>query len=176
MLSKEIRIQQATYSFIELAVYRDLIDRKLRGDIPLVLTDVDERQNVVLLGLDETANISEANVHSSAAELGIPPKAIAFEHMAVPQAAVSRLPYPEHPTPTRVLHLTDYVRPLAGGLLIGANGGCTLGLPVWYGNSGNQTRGFLTASHCTIYVGINNGPQWGQPQSAASGLRGRRLG
>lgn len=166
LLSKQIRIQHATYSFTELVVYRILIERKLRGDISsLVLTDVDERQNVVLVGFDETANISEANVHSMAVELGIPPEVIMFESMAVPQVAVSRWPYREHPTPTRPVELTNYVRPLAGGLRIDSNGGCTLGLPVWYGSPGNQTRGFLTASHCTSFVGYNNGSQWGQPQS-----------
>ncbi|MCY4674573.1 MAG: hypothetical protein OXD43_12565 [Bacteroidetes bacterium] len=164
LLGKQIRIQQATYSFTDLAVYRTLIERKLRSDRSLVLTDVDERQNVVLVGFDETANISRANVHSMAVELGIPPEAIMIESVAVPEVAVSSGPSPEHPAPTMPSGLTDYVRPLAGGLRIASNGGCTLGLPVWYGSPGNQTRGFLTASHCTSFVGYNNGSQWGQLQ------------
>ena len=163
LLGKEIRIQQATYSFTDLAVYRTLIEGRLRSDRSLVLTDVDERQNAVLVGFDETANVSEANVRSIAVELGIPPEAIMFESLAMPEVAISSWPSSEHPTPITPLELTDYVRPLAGGLRIESNGGCTLGLPVWYGNPGNQTRGFLTASHCTSFVGYNNGSQWGQP-------------
>ena len=163
-MGKQIRTQQATYSFTDLAVYRTLIERKLRSDRSLVLTDVDERQNAVLVGFDETANISRANVHSMAVELGIPPEAIMFESMAVPEVAVSSWPSPKHPAPTMTLKLTSHVRPLAGGLRIASNGGCTLGLPVWYGSPGNQTRGFLTASHCTSFVGYNNGSQWGQPE------------
>ncbi len=163
LLGKEIRIQQATYSFTDLAVYRTLIEGRLRSDRSLVLTDVDERQNAVLVGFDETANVSEANVRSIAVELGIPPEAIMFESVAVPEFAEGSWPSPEHTAPTRPSDLTGYVRPLAGGLRIDSNGGCTLGLPVWYGSPGNQTRGFLTASHCTIFVGYNNGSEWGQP-------------
>ena len=166
MLRKQIRIQQATYSFTELAVYRTLIERRLRNDLSLVLTDVDERLNAVRVGFDETANISEANVHSMAVELGIPPEIIIFESMAVPEVAAIRRPPPKRPAPATPKKLTDYVRPLAGGLRIEANGGCTLGLPIWYGSPGNQTRGFLTASHCTSFVGYNNGSRWGQPHKS----------
>lgn len=163
LLGKPTRIQQATYSFTDLAVYRTLFEGRLRSDRSLVLTDVDERQNAVLVGFDEIANISEANVRSMAVELGIPPEAIMFESVAVPEFAVSSWPSPERSAPTMSSVLTGYVRPLAGGLRIESNGGCTLGLPVWYGSPGNQTRGFLTASHCTIFVGYNNGSEWGQP-------------
>ncbi|QXD13948.1 S1 family peptidase [Rhodocaloribacter litoris] len=162
-LSKEIPVQPGAYSFTELAVHRDLIERNLRDAIPLVLTDVDERRNVVVIGLDETANISIADVISKMARLGVPPEAVVFERMPIPQAAIDMSPDPKLPTSTLLPQLTDYVRPLAGGLKIDRNGGCTLGIPVWYGNPGNQTRGFLTASHCTGFVGYNNGSQWGQP-------------
>ncbi len=163
-LSKEISIQSAVYSFTELAVYRDLIERNLRNGIPLVLTDVDERRNVVVMGLDETANVSTADVISKAAQLGIPPEAIVIEQMPIPRTAIDMSPglTPATP-PMRLPLITDYVRPLAGGLQIDKDGRCTLGIPVWYGDPGNQTRGFLTASHCTGFVGTNNGSQWGQP-------------
>lgn len=119
---------------------------------------------MVLLGLDEAANLSEDDVRSKVAQLGIPPEAVAFEHMPLPQAAVNRSPDLNLRPPTpRAQQLSDYVRPLAGGLQIDRNGRCTLGIPVWYGSPGNQTRGFLTASHCTGFVGINNGSNWGQP-------------
>lgn len=163
-LSRGIPMQSAAFSFTELAVHRDLIERNLRDAIPLVLTDVDERRNVVVIGLDETANVSTADVLSKVAQLGIPPAAIVIEQMPIPQAAIDMSPGLKSSTPTKLLpSITDYVRPLAGGLQIDTNGKCTLGIPVWYGSPGNQTRGFLTASHCTGFVGFNNGSQWGQP-------------
>ena len=161
---KGILIQPATYSFTELAVYRDIIEKNLWDDIPLVLTDVNERQNAVVIGLGESAGISSDDVIPMMAGLGIPLEAIAIEKLPVPQRAVGMSPDLEPATRTvQTQQITDYVRPLAGGLKIDRNGGCTLGIPVWYGNPGNQTRGFLTASHCTGFVGINNGSQWGQP-------------
>jgi hypothetical protein len=162
-LSKEIKIQQGTYTFTDLAVYRDIIEKELLEAIPIVLTDVDERQNVVLIGLDENSNTSTTEVLSKVAQLGIPPEAIAFEHMAMPMLVIGGLPELEPRKTTMLPTLRNYVRPLAGGLQIDRPGACTLGIPVWYGSPGNQTRGFLTASHCTAFVGINNNSQWGQP-------------
>ncbi len=157
LMRKEINVQPANYSFTELAVYRNVIERKLDRAIPVVLTDVDERNNVVLIGLDESVNIQENEVRTQIAHLGIPSDAVEIERMPVPVVAVG--------IPSSTLSLTDYVRPLAGGIKIDANGGCTLGLPVWYGIPGNQTRGFLTAAHCTSHVGITTNRTFGQPET-----------
>lgn len=158
LLSREVLIQEATYTFTELAVYRDVVETNLSGEIPLVLTDVDESRNVVLIGLDEKLNISTTDVESVLANIGIPVEAIAFERVGRPRTVGSDMRDPDR----SALHLTDYVRPLAGGLQIDTDGRCTLGVPVWHGSLGNQTRGFLTASHCTKYVGTNNGRSFGR--------------
>ena len=158
LLSREVLIQEATYTFTELAIYRDVVETNLRGEIPLVLTDVDESRNVVLIGLDETSSIATGDVESMLANIGIPAEAVAFERVARPRAVGSDMRDPDR----SVLQLTDYVRPLAGGLQIDTDGRCTLGVPVWYGNPGSQTRGFLTASHCTKHVGVNYGRSFGQ--------------
>lgn len=162
-MNKGILVQAADYSFTELAVYRELIESNLVDDIPLVFIDVDERQNLVVMGVDESKNASTADLITMVAQLGIPPKAIAFEQTPIANAAIGMSPELKLPTSTLLPSILNYVRPLAGGLQIDRDGRCTLGIPVWYGNPGSQTRGFLTASHCTGYVGIANGTQWGQP-------------
>lgn len=172
LLSKEVKIRQVTYSFTELAAYRALLAEKLQAEAPIVLTDADEERNVVRIGVDETADIAVFTLQSLTTRYGVPAEAAVFERVPTPEVAA---PGPAHDVGlrppgvgARAVRLTDHVRPLAGGLLIRANGGCSMGVPVWYGSSSNPQRGFLTASHCTSFVGYNNGSQWSQHTSGHS--------
>jgi hypothetical protein len=164
-----IEIEAAEHSFAELATYKYAIEQNLFGETPIIMTDADERANVVRVGVDEDSGVPAAEIQSMIEGLGIPSRAVQVElsREGTPAAyspgtasvadAAARVGLPNS------LTVNDLVRPLAGGLQIFDNGTCTLGVPVWHGNPGSQSKGFLTASHCTYSVGYNDGVTYGQP-------------
>ncbi len=169
---REATVEAAAFDFLELAAFRLAVEQTLAESFAVVSLDVDERENRVAVGVDEAAGVSLGALSAALGALGIPADAVTVE-MTSALEFVSGSPGIRPPfiaatgqgSPLPLL--SDLVRPIAGGVQIktpdsGPNG-CTLGVPVWHGSSGNQQLGFLTASHCTVIVGYDNNAQFGQP-------------
>jgi len=131
----DVVVRRATYRFSQLRHWRDLMLQAL--DLSGVESvDLDEVGNRVLLGVDSGAD--RAPIRRLAQTLGVPEAAIGFELDA----------------PARWLTLlTDSVRPIAGGTRLeftetsslADTAQCTLGFPALW----NNTKAFMTASHCS---------------------------
>jgi hypothetical protein len=167
---RAVTVEPAAFDFAELAAFRLAVEQTLTESFSIVYTDVDERANRVALGVDEAAGVPLGAVSAALVALGVPPDAFTVDTIPAIEFASGG---PEAALPSAGVAgrastlLTDFVRPIAGGVQIktpdsGPNG-CTLGVPVWHGSPGSQELGFLTASHCTVIVGYNNGAQFGQP-------------
>jgi hypothetical protein len=140
------------FTFRQLRTWHDLARAEVLGLPGVVLLDTDDRANRLSIGVtDSTAG---AIAQRRLAALGVPSDAI-----VIVQA--------EPATP--LTSLTDYYRPLVGGLQVhdwDSNGLCTLGLIVRL-----PTRGFvstprdyvLTNAHCTDTIGVVYGDLIAQP-------------
>lgn len=131
-----IEVKQGDFEFVQLLAWRRLLDDQ-HYKIPGILsTDVQESTNRIEIAV-ETEN--GANVlRSLALTLGIPSNAI---NVLI------------RPHPILLSDIRDYIRPVIGGLQMGAlpGGTCTLGFnvkrPDWHVDAGK--RYVLTASHCS---------------------------
>lgn len=139
----------ARYSFLELAAFRDAVQRDFPGGIHSV--DVDEVRNVLALGVATATDVGR--IRAYVAKLGIPADAVSVE---VEPLAESRV------------YLWERHRPVRGGSRIafltrdGYRGECTVGINGIYNGTSNNA-GFLTASHCTTYSWWHTSNRVGQP-------------
>jgi hypothetical protein len=124
-----VRAAAARYSFRALKSWHDA----LLPDLPavVVMTDVDERANVVRIGMTDP---SLSLLAGALARHGVPANAVAV----VRDAAVT------------ATSLDDNVRPVVGGVRIDSEiKTCTLG----FNATLNGVKGFVTNSHCTDVQG-----------------------
>lgn len=144
-------VHRADYTFAQLKGWHDRL-AGLLGKSGVTLTDVDDRNNRLTVGVEDPAATGK-RVKASLALLGIPPAAVDI---------VTATPV----TPT----LRDRNRPLRGGVLIqyaatNATGQCTLGLPAIRGG----VFGFVTNSHCSsVRSSVDNGLYWQSTRAAGN--------
>ncbi len=149
-----IQVLQGQYGFAQLKNWHDrlisLLD--LEG---VLLTDIDEGQNRLKVGVEQLALASA--VEQQLASLGIPKEAVLIVE------AEPIVP---------MLTLRDKVRPLVGGLQINFPGFlCTLG----FNAIRSSISGFVINSHCTeTQGGVENTPYW-QPLEAADTFIGTEI-
>lgn len=150
-----IRLVPARYSFLQLKQWHDLLSPQIFEQEGVVLTDIDEVQNRLRIGVESAERVPE--VLEALQQLGIPREAVLLEEVE-----------PIFPMAT----LRDQVRPLVGGLQINFPGFlCTLG----FNAVRSGIAGFVTASHCTeIQGGVENTPYW-QPLEASDTFIGTEI-
>jgi len=131
-----IVFKQGTYTFIELARWREALDDFL-GPPSVQWWGIDHAQNRIVIGV--LAGTDSQSIRAMAVELGVPAGALRFERTA---------PIRSEQT------LQDSIRPVKGGIrlerVIGPPDSierCTLGfLALWGGE-----HAFVTASHCSSH-------------------------
>ena len=129
-----IVFRQGTYTFIELARWRDAIDGFLMRTPGVQWWGIDHAKNRIVIGVLAGAD-SEA-IAAMALDLAIPAGALRFERTA---------PIRSEKT------LEDSIRPVQGGIrlerVLSADSveRCTLGFPALWGGE----HAFVTASHCS---------------------------
>ena len=125
-----IRVEVGQYSFAELKSWYDRLSFEVLAIPGAVMTDIDERSNLIRVGVTDEDAARRADVKLR--DLQIPSDVVVVE-----------LTEPVQPQAT----LRDHVRPLIGGLQITNPTGsaCSLGFPAIHG----VTSGFVTNSHCT---------------------------
>jgi hypothetical protein len=144
-------VHRADYTFTQLKAWHDRL-AGLLGKSGVTLTDVDDRNNRLTVGIEDPA-ATGGRVKASLARLGIPLAAVDI---------VTATPV----TPT----LRDRTRPLRGGVLTqyaatNATGQCTLGLPAIRGG----VFGFVTNSHCSaVRSQVDNGLYWQASREAGN--------
>lgn len=149
-----IVFKQGTYTFIELARWRDALDSVLMATPSVQWWGVDHAKNQIVVGVLSGAD-SEAIV-AMALELAIPAGALRFEK-------TGRV----HPEQT----LLDSIRPVKGGIVLEHKKSptspiyqCTLGfLALWGGE-----HAFVTASHCSSQRGALDSTKQYQPHLASN--------
>ena len=129
-----IRVEVGQYSFAELKSWYDRLVPEVLGMPGAVMTDIDERSNLIRVGVEDEDTARRASVKLR--DLQIPSDVVVVELME-----------PVRPQAT----LQDFVRPLIGGLrsTTAKRGACTLGFPAVHG----VTSGFVVNSHCTDIQG-----------------------
>jgi hypothetical protein len=144
--TRPLRIRRANFSFDRLRDWRDILySAGLPSGIRLV--DIDEKSNVLHLGIADPADI--ASVRAGTLSLGIPVGALRID--VVPEAVKT------------TQWLTSQVRPTMGGLnIVGdlLHASCTLGFNA---KPTGATRYFVANGHCTAAIGTVNGDVFGQP-------------
>ncbi len=127
----EVKVLQGKYDFATLAQWRRRADDHVFSYPGVIFTDVDERNNRVLIGVEseETA----VKVGEKLADLNVPDGAVGFEVGEVEST----------------LTLNDRVRPVVGGVATSPAGGgaCTLGFNAYHYSL--NAYGFVTNSHCS---------------------------
>ena len=163
-----VNILQGQYDFRDLKAWRDKLREKMRiaGVIAL---DLDEAKNRVWIGVKNQSVIDQ--VRALLAKLGIPQEAVLIEVTEPVQPPFEyaddhdeeALPPPSRPQQE---NLRGYVRPLRGGLKITGEDGfgdnlpsCTLGVI----SELDGFTGFLTNSHCTEILFLNDNTRYHQP-------------
>jgi hypothetical protein len=138
-----IVFKQGTYTFIELARWRDALRSLLAATSSVQWWGIHHSKNQIVVGVLPGADT--AAIVAMAQELAIPAGALRFERAGRVQAAKT---------------LQDSIRPVKGGLILqyeespgGATHDCTLGfLALWGGQ-----HAFVTASHCSSQLGTTDG-------------------
>jgi hypothetical protein len=115
----------------------------------MTVSDVDESQNRVLIGVEDGA--AGQGARAAVARLGIPGSAVEVREIS----------------PARTENLQGYARPVRGGIQVQAPGTCTLGYVaveehLWGVNHGGP-RYVITNSHCTSSFGWDSDDRIGQP-------------
>jgi hypothetical protein len=150
-----VELRAADYGFAQLKRWHDELSPRVLALPGVVLTDIDERQNRLVIGV-ERAELS-AQIEAELRQLG------------VPQAAARIV---ESEPVHQLVTLRDFLRPLRGGQQIAfGNFLCTLGFPAIRGN----VPGFVTNSHCTNVQGGVEATQYFQPLIAAANHVGVEL-
>jgi hypothetical protein len=134
--------RRVRFDFASLFKWRRALENAL--SIRWIYADVDERRNAVVFGVaDPGAQQAELHVRAMARALHVPDDALIVEETSPIAPALT---------------LADRVRPILGGLEIqrhnGTNylGTCALGFNAFSG----VTAGFVTASHCTQWPGLQS--------------------
>lgn len=159
----------ALYSFLELAAFRDAVTRVLPAGVNRI--DVDEKENVVSLGVEDESFV--AGAWRDAARAGIPGNALRVDVVGKIRNRGS---------------LSDRHRPIRGGMGFSFSsyvhgvysGVCSIGVNGYF----NGAPGFVTASHCTArawtydgataYQGSDEqiGTEWEDPATFAGTYQG----
>ena len=140
------RFATAAFSFIELAAWRDALFPVLIESDSVEYIDLDERANVVAVGVK--AMDAEGWVRDAAIRAGLPERAVSVE--VVPESREYAL-------------LTERVRPVRAGLMIAQRNQdlCTLGYVIRFVGTAGIETGFLTNSHCSdTFWGQDQAPQF----------------
>ena len=152
---KPLVFRQADYSFLQLQDWFEKADELFRIS-GVVLTDVDEVQNRLRIGVEDL--VARALAEEVLTELGIPRTAVVFEE-------IHSITFEET--------LSDWARPLDGGRRIlwsggsGRSGYCTLGFNAR--RSFSTTRYAVVNSHCTDQqFSPNGGTSFYQPSLSSA--------
>jgi hypothetical protein len=136
-----VRVREGRYGFDELKSWQDVAGHAVLAKEGVVYTDIDERDNVLRVGISDMG--LRKQVEDAYAAAGTPAEAVRVEYA----------------DPVRqVATLQQKVRPIAGGLQIhwfnGASGYlCTLGFLA----RRSGVLGFVTNSHCSgLQGGVQN--------------------
>ena len=169
---RQVVVGRARYTFAELAGWRDQLVEPLAEVSGVTYLDLDETINRVVIGA-AGSGATRGAVAALASRLGIPPGAIelaASEEEIAPAPPSEALPSAAPATGVRV---TDYVRPLRGGLAIGRQSSatqyykCTLGFVADLG----AVRVLLTNSHCSERSWDNDASIFHQPWPSGTNYR-----
>lgn len=151
--AKNIQILQGRYSFVQLKEWNNRAGA-LFDTQGIVFTDVDEKQNRLKVGID---NSDFEVIEQRLIQLGIPRDAVIIER-ADPIVYTSTL--------------QDKIRPIQGGLQIAfSNYLCSEG----FNGIRSGTTGFVTASHCTNKQGGVENTQHYQNYVASGNLIGTEI-
>ncbi len=144
-LGRRIRVVPGQYNFEELYRWRSELN-DVMAEPGVVFTDIDERRNRVVIGIDEKADPSTfALLDSLRAATSAPREAVIVERVA-----------PFHNLQT----LRQSFRPIPNGVQIAFdNFLCTLG----YNAIRQGVQGFVTNSHCSTVQGQMNSTVYFQP-------------
>jgi hypothetical protein len=138
-----LHVLHADFDFVQLEGWFEAAAPAAMSVIGAVFADLDEASNRLRIGVERDAL---QRVRSRVALLGIPASAVILEET---------LPI------RRLATLQDAVQPVVGGLEITYTGGwrCTLGFNAKLGG----VSSFVTASHCSIRYGSDDGTSYTQP-------------
>lgn len=135
---------KAAHPFAQLKGWLDKVTPAVMGIPGVVLTDVDDVNNRLSIGVEKLALLRTV-IESRLVALGVPREAVSIEETA-----------PFHFQAT----VQDRHRPVVGGLQISMSAGyCTLGFNATRGTA----TGFVTNSHCTNTQGGVEGTVFYQP-------------
>lgn len=152
--ARDVHFLTAKYDFAKLKSWIDIATPKLLAMSGIISTDIDERMNRLVIGIEDVA--LEAAVRDAVDELRIPQEAVQVQQ-------VNRVVLESS--------LRDAHRPLVGGLEIarytsdGVYARCTLGFPA----ISSRIQGLVTNSHCSSqqYWPDRVKTRWGQPLSTS---------
>lgn len=155
--AERVTVSSVDYAFADLNRWHDALTGVFGLD-GVVLTDLDERRNAVVVGVDDPTR-RETAVRAYATQVGIPADALLVVEATLPSTT-----------------LQDNRRPLVGGQqiqyaapIIGDIGtifnvyNCTLGVVVDITNASAPAPGILTNSHCSENRGTTDGTYYWQP-------------
>ncbi len=141
-----IVFKQGSYTFTELARWRDTLDEFL-GPPSVQLWGIDFAKNQIMIGV--LAGTDTEPIAALARDLGIPAGALRFERAGRVRAEKT---------------LQDSIRPVEGGITIerplppDSLLDCTLGFPALWGGE----HAFVTASHCSSQEWVLDSTKWYQ--------------
>ena len=129
-----IQILQGAYDMIQLAAWRPAVNRTLSLS-GVVMTDMDESKNRLRIGIDRPEH--RHKVEEALKNEGVPLDAVIIEHTDRTYLMQRRE------------QSQEVTRPITGGLRIESEDSqfCTLGFSATVEE--DDSRGFITASHCT---------------------------
>jgi hypothetical protein len=142
--------ERADYSFAQLSGWRERLEPVFEMEQVRML-DVDEMANRIAIGLSDESG--RGLVESKARELGVPLEALRVTTVGEARSLAGRAASASAAAAmsTGCAFLTDYCRPLRGGIEIrfirdeSTSHHCTLGYPAIR----NGVVGFVTAAHCS---------------------------
>ena len=148
-LGVNLEIITGQYNLRDLARWRNMMARvhELPGTS---FTDLDERQNRLRIGLEDST--SRAEVEAALARAGVPLEAVIIEEGVKPFVFYASL--------------TDHIRPTRGGTQLESEAfaDCTLGFSAYQ----NGIRRFVTNAHCTATHGAYDGDEFHQASAFSS--------
>jgi hypothetical protein len=133
-----VQVLSAIFGFLELKRWHDDIAMSVLQHSGVTFTGIDHRNNQVVIGVEDAG--VRSSVESELAAFHLPPEAVNFMETGPIQVNSS---------------LSDFRRPLLGGLEIGTSIGtqCSLG----FNARRSGISGFVTASHCSSRDGAPPG-------------------
>jgi hypothetical protein len=140
------RVRLVTFDFDTLKKAFDTIQRDVLGKVQWTFTDIDERNNRIVIGVESSTAIGSARVLALSA--GVAPSM--FMVSVIPRLPKVQPAFAWQPTGGSCVGIQCYQRPLVGGIETTFPVGtdlyaCTIGAIAHVGSY----DGFITASHCT---------------------------